>query len=252
MLKQKFNFHMHTPRCKHAQPDATDRDFARASLDAGFTSVAFTDHVAHPNPWNPQPEVRMSVDQIDEYLESINRLKKEFQGQMTIQSGFEVEYDPRLDDYYRKLREKCDLFILGQHFMFDQSGAYINPRSQPLSDVDLDLYVERVEEAAKSGMFGVIAHPDVFMLGRSSFGPADEAAARKICQIALAYDLPLEINLCQTYWNMKDGGRIFYPVPEFWAIVSEYPVKVLWGFDIHFLEQAAMAEEVVALSLIHI
>ncbi len=241
---QTFNYHTHTARCNHAQV-VPDHDFAQALYDAGFRHIAFTDHVPQPESFNPLPESRMKTEETDAYLESINQLKKEFEGRMIIEAGFEIEYDPQLESYYRALRERCDLFILGQHYVIDDDGSYVVPRNRLFTDQELEKYVDLVEQAAASGLIRLIAHPDTFMLGRTSFGEAEAAAARRICEISLRYDIPLEINLCQPYWNRVKGKTIHYPVAGFWQIAAQYPVKVLWGVDMHYIEQAGMAKDVI-------
>ena len=43
--RQNFNYHSHTYRCKHASKTAMDKDYVDAAIRAGYTSMAFTDHV---------------------------------------------------------------------------------------------------------------------------------------------------------------------------------------------------------------
>ena len=41
---QKFNYHTHTRRCRHADSNMTDEDFVKLFIEKGFTKIAFTDH----------------------------------------------------------------------------------------------------------------------------------------------------------------------------------------------------------------
>ena len=69
----KANYHTHTARCGHAT--GTDEDYVLAAIEQGFDELGFSDHV----PWPYQdgythPSVRMRVDQMPGYLNSVRAL----------------------------------------------------------------------------------------------------------------------------------------------------------------------------------
>ena len=68
---QKFNYHQHTYRCRHADIDMKDEDYVKEYIEAGFEKIAFTDHC----PWEKEIETRtnarMLFSEKEEYLDSV-------------------------------------------------------------------------------------------------------------------------------------------------------------------------------------
>ena len=67
-----YNYHTHTERCGHATGD--DEQYVRAAIEAGIKFLGFSDHVPFKNVVHPSD--RMNYDQLDDYIESIETLKK--------------------------------------------------------------------------------------------------------------------------------------------------------------------------------
>lgn len=60
------NFHTHTPRCLHAA--GTDTEYIESAIATKMTILGFSDHAPYPD---NRFGLRMSYDQLDEYIESI-------------------------------------------------------------------------------------------------------------------------------------------------------------------------------------
>lgn len=58
----------------------------------------------------------MVYSEVEEYISSINALKKE-NPDMCILSGFEAEYYPEIEEFLGELRSKVDYMIMGEHFL---------------------------------------------------------------------------------------------------------------------------------------
>ena len=105
----------------------------------------------------------------------------------------------------------------------------------------LEKYEKNITEALKMGIVDILAHPDFFMRYDISFGKKEEEISRKICEAAIKYDIPLEINLNKIRsWRIKGGTdikKIEYPSKEFWELAAEYGNKVLFGADVHYKKQ---------------
>ena len=115
---QKFNYHQHTYRCKHADFNAQDEDYVKEYIKMGFEKIAFTDHCPEKNEIDKRQTMRMKYSQRDEYLRSIRELKEKYAGQIEIQTGYEVEYLPGEEDNLMELKAETDKLILGQHFIY--------------------------------------------------------------------------------------------------------------------------------------
>ena len=89
----KFNYHTHTIRCHHAKGE--DREYVEKAIEVGMKTLGFSDHAPYlfdiPSPSTQRKEVRA----IEDYANSINALKKEYEKDIRILLGFELEYYPK-------------------------------------------------------------------------------------------------------------------------------------------------------------
>lgn len=260
---QKFNYHSHTYRCGHADLDVTDEDYVKEYIKMGFEKVAFTDHCPEKNKIDLRPNIRMEYEERKEYLSSINNLKKKYANKIKIETGYEVEYLPGEEDNLLELKNETDKIILGQHFIYDDNKN-LKFGDIKYSDEDLMRYAEYVTKAMELNILDIIAHPDIFMLKRNGFKNTEEKVANIICESAEKYKIPLEINLNNiffyTYYENRKMNNfpieeqkrklinVAYPNKQFWKIVSNYNVKVLYGIDAHHKGQILLFNELVELA----
>ena len=253
---QNFNYHTHTERCRHAENGYNDEEYVKEAFETGIKFLAFTDHIPFMNTKDPKTNVRMSYDEIDEYLQSIIRLKNKYKGEINIETGFEFEYIPEELEHIMKMKSMVDKMILGQHFVLDSQGnvKYFSSK-QELTDREMIQYVCLINKALEMGMPDIIAHPDLFLKYRNGFGEKEEFITRQLCILAQKYGIPMEINLNEVYREYTKAKsqkpnsleqeqietamqKIKYPNAEFWKILSEYEnIKVLFGIDAHLKGQ---------------
>lgn len=225
---QNFNIHSHTIRCHHAV--GTDEEYVQAAIKCGLHFLGFSDHVPFRN--RIPDHDRMTYDEMNEYLDSIASLKEKYKNQITILSGFECEYFPEFDDYYKELLAKVDYLILGQHYP-SQCGTDF---CESATDDELVTYSDLVCQGIKSGYFSYVAHPSYFMLARDSWSPACTMAIERICKTAKEHNMPIEINLKGISYgkhNFIDGTSFFYPNKNSLAIVEKYNNTCVYGLDCH-------------------
>ena len=224
----KANYHTHTFRCGHAQ--GSDEQYVLAAIEAGFETLGFSDHI--PFRGVHAPKDRMDFDQMDDYLNSIQALKKTYASKIKILVGFEMEYYPELLEYYKEIRSKVDYLIVGQHYKALNYYGY----DMFNTDADLEVYTSQVCEAMDSGLVSILAHPEYFMLGRKVWNEACEKTAHAIAQCAAKNNVFLEINLNGLRFGKQHtnlGEHFPYPFMPFWDIVAQYPVKCCYGLDAH-------------------
>ena len=118
----KCNFHTHTTRCKHAT--GTEREYVENAIRAGFKVLGFADHAPYLFEGDYVSRIRMDMDQLEGYVNTIQELKREYQGEIQIFGGLEMEYFPALfDRTFAKMQEyPLDYLILGQHCFTDEVG----------------------------------------------------------------------------------------------------------------------------------
>lgn len=246
---QKFNYHTHTKRCGHADNNMTDDDYVKLLIKKGFTKIAFTDHCPQKEKIDFRKNIRMEYSEKDEYLKSIKLLKEKYKDKIQIETGFEVEYLPGQEDNLLELKNETDKIILGQHFVYDdkKTDLLVFRKSDYADDEKILKYAEYVKTAIEKKIPDIIAHPDLFVLGREKFGKIEEKVTHMICSIAEEYGIPLEINLSDpNMYLLGKKDKIYYPCKEFWKIASEYKnLKVVYGIDAHFEYQIVNYEKAI-------
>lgn len=234
---QTFNYHTHTNRCGHAGI-SEDSEYVERARANGIKQLGFSDHIPVPELAYQDPEHQMHISEVDEYIESIRHLQAQ-NPDMKINVGFEVEFDPMKEQFLGELREKVDYMILGQHFVPSGNGL-IKKNNNP--DYPLK-YAEMLCKAMESGIFDIVAHPDIFMELRDSLA-SEEAkrqfddnavvASQMICNKAKEIGIPIELNFAGIdKGQIMSDGKYSYPHPTFWKIASETGVQVLCGVDAH-------------------
>lgn len=234
---QTFNYHTHTNRCGHAGI-SEDSEYVERARANGIKQLGFSDHIPVPELAYQDPEHQMHISEVDEYIESIRHLQAQ-NPDMKINVGFEVEFDPMKEQFLGELREKVDYMILGQHFVPSGNGL-IKKNNNP--DYPLK-YAEMLCKAMESGIFDIVAHPDIFMELRDSLA-SEEAkrqfddnavvASQMICNKAKEIGIPIELNFAGIdKGQIMSDGKYSYPHPTFWKIASETGVQVLYGVDAH-------------------
>lgn len=234
MEMKRTNYHTHTIRCMHAEN--TDEAYVQAAIQAGYHAFGFADHSPWPYHGGFVSHIRMTVDQLDEYLASIDALKKKYEGQIQLYAGLECEYFPDYFDWLKQvLREKpIDYVILGNHSdLSDDVGMYFGEASTP---EHIRLYTKRTVAGMKTGLFSYLAHPDVVMRGYRQFDAACEEMAYTLCQTAKELDMPLEYNLMGNEYKRRTDlpwKGIGYPDDHFWRIAAELGCTAIIGLDSH-------------------
>ena len=226
---QKFNYHSHTKRCGHAGGE--DEAYVQAAIEHGFQVMGFSDHAPYIDGYDPHE--RMKVEELTEYVASIEYLQKKYQDKIEIFKGLEVEWIPGRIAEIKQYRQAFDYLILGEHtYTLDIENYFYDH----VSDEDITLYADMIEQACDSKMFDIIAHPDLFMYGKETFSDACVEASHRIVQAAMRNQVLLEVNLNGLKYGKKPKGaeeRYLYPYREFWKIASQYDVKVVYGLDAH-------------------
>ena len=236
---QKFNFHTHTNRCGIISASKDD-DYVVEAIKKGMTSFGFTEHAPSPRVEYDEINERLSNDQVNEYINSIRRLNRDYP-EIDVFVGFEASYSEALRLHLINLRKQVDYMILGQHEVVID-GQKVDPNDNPEYPL---LYARSVVNALDSGIFDIVAHPDYFMIYRdtcssfenySLFMDNAEKAAHIIGRKCEELGIPLEINLDSITRveqdNFKDGEHSFTH-PSFFNELLKYDVRFMYGADAH-------------------
>ena len=222
----KINLHTHTPRCRHAE--GTEREYIEKAIEGGMTVLGFSDHSPQYFDGSYYSTMRMYPDQLDDYVDTVEALKKEYADDIRIYLGLEVEYYPK---YFDRLMDHIegypiDYLIHGQHFLKNEDDFTFYGGRPFDDDRYLKLYVDQTIEGMKTGKFLYLAHPDLYY-----YTGSQESYRREMTRLATAakeLDIPLEINL-QGMWLERN-----YPNPLFWEIAGNLSCRAVIGADAHF------------------
>lgn len=221
---KKVNFHTHTKRCKHATGE--DREYVERAIEAGFEVLGFSDHAPYIFEEGFVSRMRMGMEQLGEYVESIQGLKKEYAGDIEIYCGLEMEYFPkRFEKTIAEIGEyPIDFFLLAQHYFDDEVGNISVGREWD-DEEHLELYVNRILEGLDTNLFLYVAHPDIIR-----FTGSEEVYRRQMTRLVVELkkrNMPVEINC-----NGLRGFRN-YPNPWFVDIAKQMECSFIIGADAH-------------------
>lgn len=213
-------FHVHTWRCKHASEEK-DYEYVEKAIDLGASRIVFTDH----SPFLDNPfRSRMDIEQLTEYISSLNQLQKEFREKIEIKIGLEVEYLPSFHEFYAELVkiEGLDLLMLGQHMFEHEDGSWsFADKEQSGEYIGL---CNAIVEGIKTGYFDVVAHPDRSFRRCKDWTEDMMQASAEIVMAAKNYNVLLERN----YSSMKHKKHYW---KQFWS--KETVANSIYGYDAH-------------------
>jgi histidinol-phosphatase (PHP family) len=237
---------MHTPLCRHATGEPTE--YARRALEIGLDEIGFSDH--SPMPRDDFDDWRMRLDQLDDYVERVERARREHP-RLTIKLGLEVDFLPGQEDWVRQLaaRYPWDYLIGSVHYLsdrwdIDNPNKLARWRDQPVADVWAG-YFERLTQAAGSGLFDLIGHAD--LCKKFGFRPAVDAAPlyQRFLAAAARTGVAIELNTA----GLRKECREIYPSPAFLDLARRAGVPITFGSDAHApAEVGADFDQAVALA----
>ena len=214
------NYHTHTTRCRHAA--GADREYVEAAIKSGLTILGFADHTPLPD----RAMCGMAPEELPGYVASLAALRQEFQKELTLHIGLELEFNPKA--FPRQLdflkENGVEYLILGQHILFGipgDPGMHIPTDNEHL----LDYHCGLIKEALDTGKISYVAHPDSFNFTGSK--EVYDKHLRQLCRHANDLHIPLEINLLGLRTDR------YYPREHFWQIAGEEGCQVVLGCDAH-------------------
>ena len=235
------NYHTHTWRCLHA--NGTEEEYVRRAVEQGFSVLGFADHTPWPYESGYVADMRMRLDQLQGYLDTVLALRRRYADQIKIPVGLECEAFPAWFGWLKELKARSlDFVLLGNHYdstddgdhtaLSDGGGFYFGRCTRP---EHVRRYAERTIAGMATGIFDYVAHPDLFCHTYERFDADCAAVSRDICQAAAQMNIPLEYNLLGVQYHARavEQDKLGYPCSRFWEIAAQYPIRAIIGFDAH-------------------
>ncbi len=231
------DYHLHTPRCGHATGSLDD--YVRTGLERGLAEMGFADHL--PLVHMHDDTLSMPVAELPAYVAEVLELGRRYP-EAALKLGIEADFVPTHLDRIASLvaSQPFDYVIGSVHFIdgwgFDDPRFLNGYRERDLPKL-WRRYFELLGDAAESGLFDILAHPDLIKkFGMRPDVDMGEIYADCVQRIA-ASDVAIEVS---TAGLRKPVGEI-YPAPEFLRLCCEAGIPVALGSDAHGPGEVAYA-----------
>lgn len=221
-----YDTHMHTPLCKHAKGEP--EEYAAVAEQRGLKGIIITCHNPDPNGW--APNVRMDMDQFEQYLALVDRARQAWAGRIDVRLGLESDYIPGMEPWLAELHTRAEFnYILGSvhALQADYKARYWHGDVLEFQRT----YFEHLAMAAETGLFDALAHPDLVKIAfPSQWDPMRllddiQRALDRIARTGVAMELNTS-GLNKAYAEMNPGRLILEEMRE-----RNIPVVV--GSDAH-------------------
>lgn len=231
------DYHTHSKYCRHAKGELDE--YIERAVGLGLDEVGTSDHA--PLPGGYDLEHRATLEEYQGgYARAVEELVERYKGKISVKRGIECDFLPWATEWNRGfIRENDFDYVIGSvHFvgekgrergLFGQSYA-----PSELEDLNVEYYCA-VAEAARSGLFDVVAHIDlVKKLGPCETRKVEDALRAALDQIRAA-NLCLEINTS----GLRRPEREMYPGGRILAIAKDLKIPMTLGSDAHKPEDVA-------------
>ena len=153
----KFDYHMHTTMSdgRHSH-----EEMVLTAIEKGFDEIGFSDHfcVRQPCSW------AIGAEKIGDLEEKITGMREKYGNHINILFGVEVDYfsDRKVEIRDSLNRFKLDYVIGSIHFLDNWNYDTDKSRYGEFSnDFLYGWYFRELQNAVKSGLFDIMAHPDL-------------------------------------------------------------------------------------------
>lgn len=221
---------MHTPLCRHAAGPPTA--YAAQAIAVGLGEIGFSDH--NPMPRDDFDDWRMRLDQLGEYVESVQRARQDHPG-LCIRLALEVDYLPGQEDWVRDLagRYDWDYFIGSVHYVADRWDIDNPTKVERWHDQKPDevwaAYFDRLTRAVESGLFDIVGHADLAKKFR--FWPQQDCAPlfHRFVRAAAKAGVAVELNTA----GLRKECREIYPSRSLLELAYAARIPITFGSDAH-------------------
>lgn len=225
----RFDYHIHTNLSDGAD---SHKEMVRMAIRRGFEEIGFSDHFCI------KTECKWAVDSEGIYLlqEYVEEMREKFGDRINILFGLEVDYFPDKERQIREALAPFDLdYVTGSiHFLDDWNyDADISRYDQYDNDFLYNWYFKELQKAASSGLFDIMAHPDLIKKFEIWPDSSQEELYRETAGIFAEAGVAYEVN---TSGIDRPCGEMF-PGSELIKAFFDAGVPVTFGSDSHKAKQ---------------
>lgn len=222
-IKITSSYHNHNYMCMHAVGNVGD--YVSIAEEKGIQYFGISDH----GPSNVYKD-RMNLETF--YSEYLPQFKNVDSKNMKVFIGLEMEYNKDDLENMKKLRKEVDYMILGQHYI-KRDGIYRMVHSTPMDDKDVEIYKDMVIEALNTGLFSILAHPEIVFFQKEKISPFALKCLEEIVVCAKNLGIYLEVN-ANGMRRSGIGNLVYrYPRQEYLDLLKKHHAECIISDDAH-------------------
>jgi histidinol-phosphatase (PHP family) len=226
-----IDLHTHHQRCGHAAGQL--EDYLKAARGKGLKVLGVSDHSPLFAAADDEalPGMHMAKSAFASYLKEASELKARYAGELELLLGVEADYLPGTEPCYAEAFAAAPLdYVLGGVHYFGGYHVYDHRRWRNVTDAGAAYreYFALVRQAARSGLFDVMAHIDAVKGCGVPPGLSLDADLDATVATLQACDVAVEINSS----GLRKCGELF-PSPRIIARLTEAGVPLTFGSDAH-------------------
>lgn len=221
----RTDYHIHT---LFSDGKGDPEDYLAPALKEGLSEIGFADHLTLTD---QQQDWSIDPSRLNEYCDSVLKLKDRSKN-IKIRLGLEVDFLPGKEELILKSIRDLPLdYLIGSVHYLDNISVDTGPEYYENRDIYrlFDKYFEAVEKAAATGLFNIIAHPDLVRIYGHLPAEDPEPLYRRLAASLKRSDVAIEINTN----GMNKPLSSFYPDSRYLRIFSEEGVPVCVNSDAH-------------------
>ena len=229
MKPTTFDYHMHTTS---SDGNNSHREMVESAINKGFGEIGFSDHFCIKQPCN----WAVGSNGIQALFDKIEEVRQLYDEKIDILSGIEVDYFSDSEfELAEILRQYPFDYVTGSVHFLGEWNYDSSPDGYDLYDIDFlyEWYFKELQQAAQSGLFNIMAHPDLIKKFRIWPQHPPIVLFRETARIFARSGVTFEVN---TSGIDRPCGE-FFPGEAFLKELYDAGVPVTLGSDSHHQTQ---------------
>lgn len=227
-----LDYHIHTKMCGHATGEL--EEYLDTAVRKELTEIGFADHLPlyFLTPENMLTGYAMTEAELPVYVDTVLRLREN--SPVVVKLGVEADYVPGYEGELRKLLNAYPFdYVIGSvHFIdgwsFDNQEEIDGYSKWDIGDL-YERYFALVRQAAMSGLFDIMAHPD--LIKKFNYKPSKDLMPlyEETVTAFKKAGVCVEVNTA----GLRCPVREIYPSSGFLSAAFRYGLPVTLGSDAH-------------------
>lgn len=237
-MRELIDCHVHTERCGHAS--GTVAQMISAAVFKGLTGIVMTEHLPLPEDLDPERHLSLAPDALAAYADEVLSMAARVKG-LEVVLGAEADWLPGREAETALTRQAArnagvQVLLGSVHFLgewaFDDPHHLEEWDAHDVDEVWAD-YFALWCDAARSGQFDVMAHPDL----PKKFGHLPSFDTSELFAAAAAAARAGQVLIEVSTAGLRKPIGELYPAPALLRAFREADVGVTVGSDAHATDE---------------